>query len=291
MKEYLVSPADPGEYQMRCRAGLVFLNRSAANLALAATMTVAGARGARRPEDGVPRPRTSRVGSGSPQDPQRGHPRWHPPRSTPAAGISGTRHPLPQARRRASATRSQARTNITPCSPATHASAPSSPISPSSSPPSTRRRRRQRQARTEQHDHGRPLPEAWENPAAHNSLDPSDFHPQRSTVPIRAPAPPIRKVERENGFDWALVSCAVAGRVAGGKITHPRIVLERVSPVPYEATAANSFLDGKTLDAGTAGRAADLVLARAHPQAHNAYKVPIARALIQRSLLQLKAQS
>ena len=131
---------------------------------------------------------------------------------------------------------------------------------------------------------------AWDNPTAHNSLEHGDLI-LAVEIPVRDRGSAYLQASEKTAFDSALVSCAVAGRVAGGKITHPRIVLGAVSPVPYEATAANSFLDGKTLDAGTAGRAADLVLARAHPQAHNAYKVPIARALIQRSLLQLKAQS
>ena len=131
---------------------------------------------------------------------------------------------------------------------------------------------------------------AWDNPTAHNSLEPGDLI-LAVEIPVRGGSSAYLQASEKSAFDWALVSCAVAGRVKGGKITGARIVLGAVSPVPYEAAAANDSLEGKSLDAETAARAADLVLARAHAQAQNGYKIPIARALIQRSLLQLKAQS
>ena len=97
------------------------------------------------------------------------------------------------------------------------------------------------------------------------------------------------QVSDKHAFDWALVSCAAAGKVAGGKLTQAAVVLGAVSPVPYQAKAANDFLDGKMLDDETAGKAADLLLEKAHVHPHNGYKVPIVRALIRRTLLQLKA--
>ncbi|MGD0615858.1 MAG: FAD binding domain-containing protein, partial [Verrucomicrobiota bacterium] len=131
---------------------------------------------------------------------------------------------------------------------------------------------------------------AWDNPTAHNSLEPGDLI-LAVEIPVRGTSSAYLQASEKSAFDWALVSCAAAGRIENAKITRARIVLGAVSPVPYEVAAANDSLEGKSLDAETAARAADLVLARAHAQAHNGYKIPIARALIQRSLLQLKAQS
>ena len=90
-------------------------------------------------------------------------------------------------------------------------------------------------------------------------------------------------------FDWALVSCAAAGKVAGEKISQARVVLGAVSPVPYQSKPANDFLEGKALSDETAAKAADLLLEKAHAHAHNGYKLSIVRALVHRALMQLKA--
>lgn len=61
-----------------------------------------------------------------------------------------------------------------------------------------------------------------------------------------------------------------------------------ISPVPHQVRAANEFLEGKTLDDETVSKAADLVLKGAEPLQFNGYKVPIAHALVRRTLLKLK---
>jgi xanthine dehydrogenase YagS FAD-binding subunit len=68
-----------------------------------------------------------------------------------------------------------------------------------------------------------------------------------------------------------------------------KIALGAVSPTPHLVMAANEFLEGKILDAPTADQAADLMLAKATAYEHNGYKIPIARTLIRRTLLQLIA--
>jgi xanthine dehydrogenase YagS FAD-binding subunit len=129
---------------------------------------------------------------------------------------------------------------------------------------------------------------AWDNPTAHNSLDPGDLILQVD-IPVQGRRSAYLQISERAAFDWALVSCAAAGRIEAGKITHASVVLGAVSPVPYESIAANRFLEGKTLDDETAGKAADLVLEKAHAQAHNGYKVAIVRALVRRTLMQLTA--
>lgn len=129
---------------------------------------------------------------------------------------------------------------------------------------------------------------AWENPLAHNSLEPGDLI-LRIEIPLRQQKSAYQQMSERAAFDWALVSCAAAGKVEGGKISGARIALGAVSPVPYQSQAANDFLEGKTLDEAAAARAADLLLEKAHPVAHNGYKVPIVRTLVQRVLMQLKA--
>jgi xanthine dehydrogenase YagS FAD-binding subunit len=129
---------------------------------------------------------------------------------------------------------------------------------------------------------------AWDNPKAHNSLEPADLI-LRVQIPHRERKSAYLQVSDRASFDWALVSCAAAAKVDGGKLSQVRIVLGQVSPVPYQVRSANEFLEGKTLTDEAASQAADLVLKEAKPVAQNGYKVPLAHALIRRALARLKA--
>lgn len=129
---------------------------------------------------------------------------------------------------------------------------------------------------------------AWDNPTAHHSLEHGDL-----VLSVEVPVQPRRsaylQVSEKAMFDWALVSCAAAARVEGGKLTQARVVLGAISNVPHQVQAANQFLEGKVLDVALADKAADLILAKAEPHAQNGYKIPIARALVRRALMQLTA--
>lgn len=129
---------------------------------------------------------------------------------------------------------------------------------------------------------------AWDNPTSHNSLEQGDLI-LRVEVPVQHRRSAYIQMSEKAVFDWALVSCAAAATVDGGKLSDVSIFLGQVSNVPYQAKAANDFLEGKTVDDATAAKAADLILEKAHVQAHNGYKVPIVRALVHRTLAQLTA--
>jgi xanthine dehydrogenase YagS FAD-binding subunit len=129
---------------------------------------------------------------------------------------------------------------------------------------------------------------AWENPTAHNSLEPGDLI-LKIELPVQQRRSAYLQMSEKTEFDWALVSCAAAAKVQGGKFSQARVVLGSVSNVPYQVQAANDFLEGKTLDDAVAAKVAELILEKAHAQSENGYKVPIARALIKRALVQLKA--
>jgi len=85
-------------------------------------------------------------------------------------------------------------------------------------------------------------------------------------------------------WSFALVGVAAVARMDGGAIRDPRIVLSGVAPIPWNAVEAEFMLNGQPPSAELFARAADAALAGAHPLAKNGYKVPIARALIQRAL-------
>ncbi len=128
---------------------------------------------------------------------------------------------------------------------------------------------------------------AWENPYAHNSLNPGDLI-LKVEIPTARSRSAYLQISDKHAFDWALVSCAAAAKVTGGKFSQARVALGCISPMPHQVKAANEFLEGKTLDEATASRAADLILANAQPLEFNGYKVPLAHALIRRTLLKLK---
>ena len=130
--------------------------------------------------------------------------------------------------------------------------------------------------------------EAWRNPEAHNSLEPGDLI-LKVEVPDQQRKSCYIQMSEKSDFDWALASCAAAAKVAGNKLSQARVVLGAVSNVPYQSEDANKFLEGKELTEATAGKAADIILEKAHIQTENGYKVPIVRALVQRTLMKLKA--
>jgi xanthine dehydrogenase YagS FAD-binding subunit len=129
---------------------------------------------------------------------------------------------------------------------------------------------------------------AWENPTAHNSLGTGDLI-LKVEVPVQNRRSAYLQISEKSVFDWALVSCAAAATVHGNKLSGVKIVLGAVSPVPYQVKAANDFLEGKALDDETAAKAAELILEKAHVFEHNGYKVPLVRALVRRTLMQLIA--
>ena len=131
---------------------------------------------------------------------------------------------------------------------------------------------------------------AWENPLAHNSLNNGDLI-LRVEIPTTRSRSAYMQISDKHAFDWALVSCAAAAEVVDGKLKSPRVALGSISNVPHEVAAANEFLDGKILDDATATQAADLILKDAKPLEHNAYKMPMAHALIRRTLLKLKGDA
>ncbi len=129
---------------------------------------------------------------------------------------------------------------------------------------------------------------AWDNPTVHNSLDPGDLI-LKVEVPVQQRRSSYLQVREKAMFDWALVSCAAAGRMEGDKISQARVVLGAISNVPHQVQAANDLMEGKVLDEPLADKVAGVILEKAEPHSENGYKIPLARALIRRTLMLLKA--
>ena len=96
-----------------------------------------------------------------------------------------------------------------------------------------------------------------------------------------------RKVRDRASFAFALVSVAAAADVADGVVRDVRLALGGVAHKPWRATAAEEALRGRPATEESFAAAADAELAAATPLRDNGFKVPLARNLVVRTLLEV----
>ena len=126
--------------------------------------------------------------------------------------------------------------------------------------------------------------DAWNNPLAHNSLLPGDLI-ARVEVPTQKNRSTYLQVSEKGAFDWALVSCAAAGRKTGDQWADVSVFLGAVAPIPFPVES--QLLERGDLSREAIESIAESVASKATPMAHNGYKVPIAQALIRRALARI----
>ncbi|OFV96441.1 MAG: hypothetical protein A3H28_01905 [Acidobacteria bacterium RIFCSPLOWO2_02_FULL_61_28] len=99
-----------------------------------------------------------------------------------------------------------------------------------------------------------------------------------------------KQMEREM-WDFALVSAAVVVRQSNGPqgkvISHARVVLGGVAPIPWRSKEAEAALIGKPLDQANAALAAEEALKPAQPLRDNAFKVDLTKAVLRGAILRL----
>jgi xanthine dehydrogenase YagS FAD-binding subunit len=93
-----------------------------------------------------------------------------------------------------------------------------------------------------------------------------------------------RKVRERASFAFALVSVAAALDVQDGVVRDCRIALGAVAHAPWRAERAEEALRGAPATEQSFAAAADAELAEARPLRENAYKVPLARNTLIRTL-------
>jgi hypothetical protein len=88
---------------------------------------------------------------------------------------------------------------------------------------------------------------------------------------------------------FALVGVAVVLRLdaEAQRIEAARLILSGVAPIPWRLMAAEQTLMGTRVSDALFARAAEVALAAAEPLSQNAYKIPLAQALIRRGLAAL----
>ncbi|HVS11691.1 MAG TPA: xanthine dehydrogenase family protein subunit M [Planctomycetota bacterium] len=111
---------------------------------------------------------------------------------------------------------------------------------------------------------------------------------------VKLPAPPAGgwrstyvKFKERGSYDFALASVALALSMQGDTIREARLCLGGVAPIPWRVSAAEAALAGRKIDAEAARAAGEAALKGAEPLQHNAYKIPLAKALVAKALLAL----
>lgn len=87
-------------------------------------------------------------------------------------------------------------------------------------------------------------------------------------------------------IDFAIVSVAVVSQVEGETVADAHIVLGGVAPAPFRAVFGEAVLRAQPITQELAERASMAALSEAKPLSKNAYKLPIARALIKRAIME-----
>jgi xanthine dehydrogenase YagS FAD-binding subunit len=150
-----------------------------------------------------------------------------------------------------------------------------------------------------------------QGPNGDRSIPLVDFHrlpgndPQRDTVLTHGELitsvdlPPLafaarsmyRKVRDRASYAFALVSVAAALDVVDGTVRNVRLALGGVAHKPWRARRGEDVLRGAPATEEVFRHAADAVLAEARPLEQNAFKVPLVRNVVVRTLLDLAGGS
>jgi xanthine dehydrogenase YagS FAD-binding subunit len=94
----------------------------------------------------------------------------------------------------------------------------------------------------------------------------------------------FEKVRDRNVWDFPLMNVASAVKLSGGTIQDIRIAVNAVAARPLRLKAVEDSVRGKPRDAATGEAAGKLAIQGAVPLQFNAYKIPLMRNLVKRSI-------
>ncbi|MFB3885500.1 MAG: FAD-dependent oxidoreductase [Thermodesulfobacteriota bacterium] len=119
-----------------------------------------------------------------------------------------------------------------------------------------------------------------------NALEEGDIVTEIQVPPVHDHArQSFVKFRLREAIDFALVSVASVVSIENGICKDARIVLGAVAPRPVRAAAAEKVLVGRALDGKQAALAAEAALEDALPLEKNGYKIPIAKEVVQRAIV------
>jgi xanthine dehydrogenase YagS FAD-binding subunit len=114
---------------------------------------------------------------------------------------------------------------------------------------------------------------------------------------IRVPRPHAEtgsnflKYALRKSIDFPIVNCSSAITRQAGQVKEARICLNGVYNLPYRATKAERYVEGKSITESIAHEASERTLEDAKPLRHNKYMVQIAKLLVERTFLSHAALS
>jgi len=114
-------------------------------------------------------------------------------------------------------------------------------------------------------------------------------------VHLPAPRPGTRsiyhKVMDREAWTHAVVSTAIVLEMDGPVCRSARIVLGGVAPIPWRVPDAERLLAGQRITPELAAKAGEAAVAGANPLRKNGYKVPLTKAVVQRTLVELAGRA
>lgn len=99
------------------------------------------------------------------------------------------------------------------------------------------------------------------------------------------------KVLDREAWTHAVVSAAIVLEMDKDVCRSARIVLGGVAPIPWRLPEVERMLAGQRVTPDLATKAADAAVADARPLAKNAYKVPLTKGVVRRTLIELAQRS
>ena len=110
---------------------------------------------------------------------------------------------------------------------------------------------------------------------------------------IEVPAPrtgtrsTYHKVMDRQAWTHAVISAAVVLEMDGQVCRNARVVLGGVAPIPWRLPAVEKMLAGQRITEDLAARAGEAAIEGARPLSKNAYKVPLTKNVVKRTILEL----
>ena len=129
------------------------------------------------------------------------------------------------------------------------------------------------------------------NPARENVLEPDE-----ALAEIQVPATRMgtrstyHKIMDREAWTHAVVSAAIVLEMDKQVCRSARVVLGGVAPIPWRLPKVEQMLAGQRINEALAAKAGEAALEGAKPLAKNAYKVPLTKGVIRRTLLELAAR-
>lgn len=114
-------------------------------------------------------------------------------------------------------------------------------------------------------------------------------------IDIPAPRPGTRstyhKIMDREAWTHAVVSAAIVLEMDKQICRSARVALGGVAPIPWRLPKVEQMLAGQRVTEALAAQAADAALEGAKPLAKNAYKVPLTKGVVRRTLLELAGKA